>query len=762
MAGDRQAASLRSGGRLLLVCSVGMAWGLMLLSGLAAVTLDPSRQVVFVRWVSSTTAELRQHSEGALGLRQGTVWDQDSGVYAYHLADVSPAAIARLVAHPLVADTGNINRARFTVHLDRPGWPRWMAALGEGRWLYWLVVLITLLAGAFTWTARHELALPVSAGGQATWESYLGLVGAVTTLAVAAWGLPLAVVGTPTFDEARVLYQQGGGVVAVGALWGVLAVLALWRARSLVPALWSWFAREWSAVSHWQGTDDVQGGYTLVCLYLMASAALALAVVSYVTHVAGPVLERHGWRQTQTALTAYWFLREGARLDYQLPVLGAPWSAPFELPVFQLLAAFTKQFSGLSLDAAGRTVSFAFFLMTLWPMYLLGRALRLPRTFFPTAATLYACAPMYLFWGRTFMIESTALFFALLFLALGLRAHDVTRPPSLWTAGALFVSGALALTVKVTTAACPFLVVAVASAHAVIRDRRMEESRGCVAGRRYAIVCALAAAFVCLVVWTRYTDDVKSHGVLTALLRSTEVSMMRWNFGPIGQRLSSDLWRETILDRSLALTLGAKGLIVVLAVLALWTRPSELRALCVFVALYLLPFLVFTNLHVVHDYYQYANAIFLLLASAVAVAAVGRHRGGLALAVLIVVVGLQLRTFSQVYLMPLHGDNDLVLVRSDILKRRVRPDAAFLAVGLDWSPELPYYSERRAIMLPQLATDLQLGAVAGGVPIDAILVCPERKPHPKVEAVLKRITKDATKETVAGCDLFSNPNYPPG
>ena len=37
-----------------------------------------------------------------------------------------------------------------------------------------------------------------------------------------------------------------------------------------------------------------------------------------------PILEAHSFRQTQTALTAYWINREGWQLAYQTPVAGYP------------------------------------------------------------------------------------------------------------------------------------------------------------------------------------------------------------------------------------------------------------------------------------------------------------------------------------------------------------------------------------------------------------------------------------------------------
>lgn len=80
-----------------------------------------------------------------------------------------------------------------------------------------------------------------------------------------------------------------------------------------------------------------------------------------------PLLESHGFRQPQTALSAYW-LRDGADfLRYITPALGYPWSVPFELPWYQWLAAHLSALTGLELDPSGRLVSLIFSIATIWP-----------------------------------------------------------------------------------------------------------------------------------------------------------------------------------------------------------------------------------------------------------------------------------------------------------------------------------------------------------------------------------------------------------
>src|ERR1039458_146889 len=79
-----------------------------------------------------------------------------------------------------------------------------------------------------------------------------------------------------------------------------------------------------------------------------------------------PVLDAFGFRQTQTAISVYWMLHEHALIRYLTPVLGSPWSLPFEVPVYQLIVAALRAVMSLDLDACGRIVSVGFFFGSLW------------------------------------------------------------------------------------------------------------------------------------------------------------------------------------------------------------------------------------------------------------------------------------------------------------------------------------------------------------------------------------------------------------
>jgi hypothetical protein len=115
-------------------------------------------------------------------------------------------------------------------------------------------------------------------------------------------------------------------------------------------------------------------------------------------------------------------------LAYETPVLGPPWSTPFEFPLYQWLVALTVKAGLFPIDQAGRFVSIFFFLSTFYPFYKILQALRLTPGQIFLVLSLYCVSPQYLFWSRTFMIESTALALAMYYLWLIVAYVAADRP----------------------------------------------------------------------------------------------------------------------------------------------------------------------------------------------------------------------------------------------------------------------------------------------------------------------------------------------
>lgn len=69
------------------------------------------------------------------------------------------------------------------------------------------------------------------------------------------------------------------------------------------------------------------------------------------------IFDFHGFRQAQTAISANSILYGGPILHYETPVLGPPWSIPFEFPLYQVLVALLAKLLSSPLDQTGRFVS---------------------------------------------------------------------------------------------------------------------------------------------------------------------------------------------------------------------------------------------------------------------------------------------------------------------------------------------------------------------------------------------------------------------
>lgn len=270
----------------------------------------------------------------------------------------------------------------------------------------------------------------------------------------------------------------------------------------------------------------------------------------------------HGFRQTQTAITAYYLLKGGPILAYLTPVLGPPWTIPFEFPLYQLLVAICSKITTYPLNETGRFVSLTFFYLSLIALNFLMLQLSWPRTTRVITLCLALLSPLYLFWSRTFMIESTALFFSILYLALGIR---VLRRFSYFGLAATCLVGVLGALVKITTfigfsfpMGIFFLASLFKSQKPFIADfwqkpwrRDLRQYLGQYLGRYLAMSIAL---FIIPVVtgwiWTHFTDVQKGLSPYSAWLESK--NLQAWNFGTLRMRLSSATWdifyRRTIME----------------------------------------------------------------------------------------------------------------------------------------------------------------------------------------------------------------------
>jgi hypothetical protein len=423
------------------------------------------------------------------------------------------------------------------------------------------------------------------------------------------------------------------------------------------------------------------------------------------------LLDDHGFRQTQTAISAYYMVGRPPQLAYETPVLGPPWSIPLEFPLYQWLVAGLVTLLGTPLDQTGRFVSVLFFLLTLLPGNALLRRLQLPAEGRLIILGLFLLSPFYLFWSRTFLIESTALFLSTSYLTL---AWGTLEAPSPGRGAAAVVFGCLAGAVKVTTFAPFFLAVAVLAARAWWQRRRSAARPAGSAVWLGTVAVLLIAPVGATALWTRFADQQKDLNPLGKTL--TSLAMRTWNFGTLHQRLDLDLWAT--LCRRATRAVDLPFLLLGLAGLLLTRRRWRAAGVCA--ALYLSAPLIFFNLHQ-HTYYAYANNLFLIAAAGLGVVALleaGRVGRALTLLALPFLFGLECHRHQQWYGPVLENNPTLALRIGQAIEGATQEDEVILSLGMPWTSEIAYYSKRRALMaegsaadclraLPQLRTQLQ-------------------------------------------------------
>lgn len=423
-------------------------------------------------------------------------------------------------------------------------------------------------------------------------------------------------------------------------------------------------------------------------------------------------LSGHEFRQSQTAVGIRAMKQDGFRIDYSTPVLGKPWSIPFEFPIYQGLAAFVSQRTGLSVVQSGRWVTLVSFYLALPAIVLLLR-----RAGFSVAGAVIATipvlfAPVYVLYSRAVLIEATAFCASAWFLWL-LMSWRAKRSPALLAA--TLTVGTIAVLTKATTwaafsvpwAAC-FLVSAWRS-----RKHGWRTWLPLVDELILVLLPLLLVGFG----WVWITDRIKEMNPIGAFLMSEK--LVAFYYGTLAQKTDPAVyralwnhWNEAVMPGWVLATTTAAVLFVPKSARSVWA----LGALA-----FLSAQAVFFNLYALHDYYFYANA-------AGACVAAGATAAGFwdaprrwyaarvpAIALLVAICAGEFIAYRQnfygVQIMANGGNS----VLSDTIKQLTNPNDVIVVHSPDWSSILGFQSERRMMMIPDSQMFYHADAVQRGV-----------------------------------------------
>lgn len=472
------------------------------------------------------------------------------------------------------------------------------------------------------------------------------------------------------------------------------------------------------------------------------------------------------FRQTQTAITAMFVQRDhDFSLAYPTPVLGKPWSVPFEFPLYQWTVVVVSDVTGWKLVEAARAVSAACFYLTLPAVWLLLGRIGLARRLRWLVLGVVVCCPLHIFYARSFLIEMMALLFSVWFLhayVVGVERRSVG-----WLVVAN-LAGIGAGLVKVTTF---MLYLGPALAWTLWWYGRVWREHGWRQWREWTrwtgwAAAAVALPFTATLWWLDFADHVKSLSPLGRALMSSK--MNSYNFGTWETRTSPDVWNahwQIQVTNIAGVAVLISSLMVALTAWGRWSRWA-LAAFGFFVAVQAL----FPVLYAWHEYYYVANTILLMVAIGLVLAGLWEKREvrpWQAWGVSLIVLGLQIGLYFQ-FLYPAQasgntGGNNLTQTLSIVTD----PDDVLVIAGEDWNSMTPYYAGRRAMMLRRNTEhewhniDPALDALAGET-VGVLMVRAEQRENTElIDRVVQRFQLE-TEPSIRwpDTDFYLNPrNY---
>jgi hypothetical protein len=429
------------------------------------------------------------------------------------------------------------------------------------------------------------------------------------------------------------------------------------------------------------------------------------------------------FRQTQTAISALFIQRDhDFSLAYPTPILGHPWSVPLEFPLYQWAVVGLSNATQLPLVPAGRAVSLGCFYLGLPALFLLlAQAGLSPSRRLLVLAFVLSC-PLYIFYAQAFLIETMAWMLGLWFLLGFVRAVE-RRSGAWWLLAA--VAGTGAALVKITTFG--FMLIP-AGALVTFHFWRERPSQLCGSWREWrtlAIQAGAALILPCLAAWwwQHFTDAVKAKSVAGNFLNSWH--QRGYLFG-IGVRFSRDYWTQhlsILLEYIASLPVLGIALVAFLATRRRWPLVAVL-VVSFFAVQEMLPIL-----YAWHAYYFVANTAALMVAIGLAAVALldsswPRPATWIVVASLLAMQGWSFyRVHYPILTQPPGRAQDLARVLHHITQR----DDVLVVVGADWASHIPYYSQRRALMIP---TDKQADltfvgkafAAQAGMPVAVLML----------------------------------------
>ena len=495
----------------------------------------------------------------------------------------------------------------------------------------------------------------------------------------------------------------------------------------------------------------------VVALYVLGSLSLLFSLWAVTRGWQNSIYDFHGFRQAQTIIAAQSIRNGGSILEYETPVFGPPWTFPMEFPTYPTLVGYFSRMFSEPLDQTGRLVSVTFYYLCFLPLASIMRRLGLRRVLVVPTLALFAASPFYIFVSRLVLMESAVLFFSLMYLDNVIALWTDREVDSrFWRHTTLAaVCGMLASMTKVTTFT-PYWIVAVGIIAWKLWKKwplaRTDVFRFVVVSFTWVVLPVAATGL-----WVKFSDSIKRENPITVNL--TSGALKTWHFGTLHQRLQ--VHNYSLIRSGIRTFVGSEWLLLLTLVVGGILAPRTLRFFLLCFALYLSTIEIFFNLHYVHQYYDYANAIFIIAGVGYSLSKLIELPGkrawvGLALlALTLITCGYRYRRrYYELQTTNAPGKP----AAAALIDRVTRPDQLILVFGWGYSSELPYQSHRRAIMAswPESVGGLEpVIDEVGRENIGMVVACYD--PDPRLASTLQRLAISPSNVTHAdGCDLYRN------
>lgn len=427
---------------------------------------------------------------------------------------------------------------------------------------------------------------------------------------------------------------------------------------------------------------------------------LALAAHGFLTfhNFKMPFLAGHEFRQSQTALIAYYIDKEDNFSPvYEQPLLGKPWVGfILEFPFYQWCVVGLSRATGWEHHISARLISISCFYLALPAIAMLLGRLGISRSRRWFAMSPLLLCPVYIFYTRSFLIDPMEFMFCAWFLAGFVRTMD-ERSRLWWLATA--VAGVGAALIKSFMLAVWLLPAAGYGAWLLWRDLRARSGWRVPAKTIAWGLSCVVLPFAALKWWITLTDSFKAGHASAWIFTSKNLSVGNWGLFDFTSLFSRETWSTLMARWSEAIM--PPWLILGVVALGLVALPRVRTRLIMVAGTFFLSQALFPFAYAYQDYYYYSCAVFLVVGLGVLALELWDSAAPrwLVVPLMLVPLAAQVKTYWGNYREQQSVVSTGWTTFTLALKELTPPGSVIVMAGYDWAAMTPYYAERRALMI---------------------------------------------------------------